>query len=130
MATKGILQAMVFALVFIILSTHQACGEEDCYRDKKLVLHNCKSDIAVATQYVPPSLDSKCCHTVQESKIVCVCRTLAREDEGRLRISAFKLASVAKDCGKPVPSGNNCGSMDPLLFILLKNVHLHLVSNY
>ncbi|KAF8723704.1 hypothetical protein HU200_021668 [Digitaria exilis] len=121
MATKGILQAMVFALVFTILSTHQACGEEDCYRDKDLVLHKCESDIAVSTPYVRPRLDSQCCHAVQESTL-CVCRTLAREEEGRLRISAFKLASVAKDCGKPVPSGENCGSMDPLLFIILKKM--------
>jgi hypothetical protein len=36
---------MVYALVFTILMTHQAFGEDDCYREKDEVKHDCKKTL-------------------------------------------------------------------------------------
>ncbi|TVU30210.1 hypothetical protein EJB05_21820, partial [Eragrostis curvula] len=107
-AIKAILQVIIFAFTIFMFATHEALGEHDCYHEKENVKVKCKKNLDIVSPYVRPRAGSKCCRTVRESDMVCVCRTLTRAEEDE--ISAVKLVDVADDCGKPVPVGNKCGT--------------------
>jgi hypothetical protein len=63
--TKVILQLIVFSLVFTMLVTRQAWGEEDCYQDKEEIKSKCKDAISLGDDYVQPS--AVCCAAVRKS---------------------------------------------------------------
>lgn len=107
MYTKVILRLMAFSLVFSMLVTHQACGEEDCYEDKEAVKSRCKKSINIVGNFVEPT--AKCCEKVRASNMACICRKITAKEQ-LLVLSVVKLVQVARKCGNPVAAGSKCGS--------------------
>ncbi|TVU15250.1 hypothetical protein EJB05_38775, partial [Eragrostis curvula] len=106
MATKVIHEALVLALVFTMLTTHQAWGEYDCHGEKELVKSKCKKTITMVGDYIPP--DDNCRRAVEASDMACICRILSLEEQNK--ICVVKLVWLAGECGKPVPAGEKCGT--------------------
>ena len=106
MATKATLEVLIFALVFIMFTTHQTQGEPDCYRQKDLVLYKCKYSIKISGDYIGP--DSTCRELVEECDMTCICQILTMEDEKTVSID--KILRLARDYNNPVPAGSICGS--------------------
>ncbi|TVU04518.1 hypothetical protein EJB05_47629 [Eragrostis curvula] len=108
MAMKAILQFVVLALVFDILTSHQALAEEDCHGDKELVKVQCRKTLEVLGPYVDPK--PSCIRAVEQSDIACICRIITPEEE--IYISIIRFLRLACTCHKPVPSpGQNCGTI-------------------
>jgi hypothetical protein len=97
---------MVFALVFVMFSSHQALSEQDCHEDKEKLLTICWDTIKIDGAYVPPT--RFCRYFVQKVDMACVCRVLNPADE--VTTSVVKLVRLAHDCGKALPVGSKCGS--------------------
>nr|TKV95958.1 hypothetical protein SEVIR_9G397500v2 [Setaria viridis] len=76
MASKGILEFIVFALVFILFVAHQ----------KIRILDGCRDSIRKRGRYIGPNLDCK--NTCRNTDMPCVCRILTPIDE--VSISARK----------------------------------------
>ena len=106
LATKATLGLLAFALVFIMLATHPAWGEQDCYAEKDAVIRRCMETIIFIGDYIDPS--NICRATVQQSDMACVCRVIS--DSEQRKISVVKLVRLARQCDKPVPVGSKCGS--------------------
>ncbi|CAL5025705.1 unnamed protein product [Urochloa decumbens] len=104
MDLKAIVQLLVFVLA--IFTTRQAWGEKDCYHEKDLVYMYCLESITVGGGYVRPK--GSCCDPVRSYDMICICSKILPMEE-RL-INAKKLVQVAKDCGKPILGGTQCGS--------------------
>jgi hypothetical protein len=106
MNTKVILQLMVFSLVFTMLVTRQAWGEEDCYLDKEEIKSKCKDAISLGGDYVQPS--AECCAAMRKSNMACICRNLSADEQLRV-LSVSKLIRVSRQCHNPVAVGSKCG---------------------
>ncbi|TVU04514.1 hypothetical protein EJB05_47625, partial [Eragrostis curvula] len=107
MAMKTILQFMVLALVFDILTSPQAWAEVDCYGDKELVKVKCKKTLEVLGPYVDPN--PSCIRVVEQSDMACICGIIKPEEE--IYISIIRFLRLARTCRKPVPApGQKCGT--------------------
>ena len=96
----------VFALVFVMFTSHQAWSEQDCHEDKEKLLTICWDTIKIDGAYVRPT--AFCRYFVKKVDMACVCRLLNPADE--VTTSAVKLVHLAHDCGKALPVGSKCGS--------------------
>ena len=120
MTTKVILQLMVYVLVFTILMTHQAWGEDDCYDEKDKVKHDCMKTLDISKDWEEPS--HKCRRTVQKSDMACICRIITIEEQ--IKISMGKLVRLARECGKIIPDESKCGRKYQILLSLFEiNCH-------
>ncbi|TVU50834.1 hypothetical protein EJB05_02225, partial [Eragrostis curvula] len=108
MNIKIIPRLLVFSVVFMMFTVHQAWGEQECYQEKANVENVCMNSITINGPYVPPI--GHCCNVVRVSDMVCVCRILNKGDE--LVISSVKLVKVAHDCGQTLPVGSKCGTWE------------------
>ncbi|TVU48802.1 hypothetical protein EJB05_00077 [Eragrostis curvula] len=107
MAMKIILQFLVLALVFNMLTTHRAWAEDDCYDDKELIKAQCKETLAVLGDYVLPK--PECVRAVQKSDMACICRIIKSHEE--LQVCIIKFLRLARAYNRPLPSpGNKCGT--------------------
>ena len=111
---------VVFALVFVMFTSHQAWSEQDCHEDKeKLLITICWDTVKIDGAYVPPA--DFYCHFVQIVDMASVCRLLYPVDEVTTSavkkslqltsvVTLSKLVHLAHDCGKALPIGSKCGS--------------------
>ncbi|RCV10042.1 hypothetical protein SETIT_2G079800v2 [Setaria italica] len=106
MTTKSIIQLLVFALVFTLSIMPRGWGEQDCYREKAKFIEICDLSIRRGSAYMEPHY--ACCLIVRTYDMVCVCRTMTDEDEKTVDVQHAYF--VSRDCHKPVPAGNKCGS--------------------
>lgn len=53
--TKLLLMVMVLALAFVMFTSHQAWGEQDCHDGKKVLLVVCHDTVKIDGDYVPPN---------------------------------------------------------------------------
>ena len=106
MAIKAIIHVLVFCLVFTTFTAHKACGEDDCYQEKRLVILSCKETNEIGTPYVEPN--TKCRNAVQNSNMPCICRNIRVEEEHFISVS--KLVKLARECHNAVPPKSKCGS--------------------
>lgn len=105
MVLKVVRQALIFGLLFSLLSINQAWGEKDCYGEKDSIIYNCRKTLAIHTDWVDPS--NECRHIVEKSDIMCICSILVPHDEIVTRIDKF--FRLAHFCGKQIPEGTKCG---------------------
>ncbi|KAF8664720.1 hypothetical protein HU200_054438 [Digitaria exilis] len=90
MATKVTLELLVFVLVLLMPTTHQAWGEPDCYVEKELlVLRKCRFTIKILGDYVSPN--PSCRVAVDHSDMACICYILTIEENTRARIFSLLL---------------------------------------
>ncbi|KAL6655225.1 hypothetical protein ACP70R_006051 [Stipagrostis hirtigluma subsp. patula] len=106
MAVRVLLQVLVVALVFTILTTYQVSGEKDCHDEKDLVFIKCKKTISIYGDYVPPN--AACREAVIQSDMTCICLLLNLEDEDT--VSVAKIIRVSRECNNPVAPGTQCSS--------------------
>ena len=69
----------VFALVFVMFTSHQAWSEQNFHEDKEKVLTICWDTVKIDGAYVPPT--NFCNHFVEKVDMACVCRLLYPVDE-------------------------------------------------
>ena len=98
-----------------MFATQRAWGERDCYREKTVVLGNCKQTLARGTDYEGPNQRCRATVTHRNIDMVCICSIITAEDEEK--ISVEKLVRLARECGKPLPSHTKCGSEYYSVFI-------------
>ena len=111
---------MVYALVFTIIMTHQAFGEDDCYHEKDKVKHDCIKTLDINKDWEEPS--HKCRETVQKSDMACICRIISIDEQ--IKISMGKLVRLARERGKTIQGGSKCGRKYQVLFSLFEiNCH-------
>lgn len=106
MGTKVIVGLMIFTSIGAMFLAHQACGEPDCYAEKRTVMIQCIRTIKRNGAYHFPTVD--CIEAIQKSDIPCVCHILSEDDEKE--ISAEKLVRLARQLGKTLQTGSKCGS--------------------
>ena len=106
MGIKVVLQLLVFALVFTMLTKHQALGEQDCYAERDSVIHECMETLRHDAPYKHPT--ASCRRVVRRSDVACICRVLTDDDEKQ--ISVDKFLQLARECGRPVIGVPKCGS--------------------
>lgn len=107
MATKALLQTLVFGLVLMMFATHHAWGEHDCYREKIILMQYCKKTISKFTRdYKQPT--QNCKDLVKIVDMTCVCSVFTSEDETQIDVRKFLY--LAHQCGKPVTPGTICAS--------------------
>jgi len=106
MGIKVVLQLLVFALVFTMLTKHQALGEQDCYGERDTLMQVCRETLRHDLDYKHPSVS--CRRVVRKSDLACICRVLTDDDEKQ--ISVDKFLQLARECGKPVTGTPKCGS--------------------
>ena len=110
---------VVFALVFVMFTSHQAWSEQDFHEDKEKVLTIFWDTVKIDGAYVPPA--DFCCYFVQIVEMAFVCHLLYPVDEVTTSavkkslqltsvVTLSKLIHLAHDCAKALPVGIKCGS--------------------
>ncbi|KAJ1277507.1 hypothetical protein BS78_04G009300, partial [Paspalum vaginatum] len=100
------MKSIALGLIFTMLVTHQAWGDQDCYHEKDLVIEECMHTLKLHHPYVEPS--NKCRSLVQSTDMDCVCRVLNTQDEAR--IDPRKIIRLPRECGMTLTVGGKCGS--------------------
>ena len=117
MPTKAtITRLQVLALVFTLFITMpHAWGEKDCYDEKDAFLQKCAWSIKRGLAYMPPH--PICCRTIQKIDMTCVCGAIVPDEEETVDVRHAYF--VSRDCHKPVPAGNKCGSKCLLILFII-----------